>query len=283
MAHETRELAALPGLGGLFAKALANSLSRPGPTAGLPDRSVVVGALHQDRERLAEYARLTGFGIRDAVPATWLHVQTFPLHAYLMAQPDFPYQLAGLVHVSNQQRLHRPVTADEVLRLQVSSANALPHKRGVAFDLLGEIRVGDELVWSGTSNYLAVGKSLPGEPVQTPRLEAPAVAASQQWRLPADLGRQYAKVSGDTNPIHLSRLTAMPFGFDRPIIHGMWTHARALAGLGRRLPEAYTVEVAFTKPIALPGRVRFAADRDLAFAVLNSDETKSYLLGRVTS
>lgn len=280
-ADELVRLQDLPGLGGLFAKALATGFNRPGPEAGLPSRSVVVESLAQDPGQLAAYNRVTGFGLRDHVPATWLHVQTFPLHAWLMAQSDFPFPLAGTVHVSNEMTLHRPVAVTDKLWVRVSCQNLAPHKRGVTFELVGEIRVGSEVVWSGTSLYLALGKKLAGSPPSTPRLQAPETTAAQQWRLPADLGRQYAKVSGDTNPIHLSRLTAMPFGFKRAIIHGMWTHARALSALGPRVPETHTVQVAFTKPIPLPGKVRFATDDDLRFAVVNSDQSRTYLVGQV--
>ena len=50
-------------------------------------------------------------------------------------------------------------------------------------------------------------------------------------------------------------------GFPRPIAHGMWTKARCLAAL--RLPDAFTAEVRFKRPILLPGTVTFgeAADR----------------------
>ena len=50
-----------------------------------------------------------------------------------------------------------------------------------------------------------------------------------EWRLPGDLGRRYAAVSGDRNPIHLYALTAKAFGFPRQIAHGMWSKARCLA------------------------------------------------------
>lgn len=278
---ELQRLDSLPGLGGLFAKALVTGFNRPGPEAGLPGRSVVVESLPQDPAQLAAYNRVTGFGLRSTVPATWLHVQTFPLHAWLMAQGDFPFPLAGTVHVSNEMTLHRPVSVTEKLWVRVTCNNLAPHKRGVTFDLVGEIRAGSEIVWTGTSTYLALGKKLAGAPSPAPRLEVPEVAASQMWRLPADLGRQYAGVSGDTNPIHLSKLTAMPFGFKRAIIHGMWTHAKALSSLGPRLPETHTVKVAFTKPISLPGRVHFAADDGLRFAVVNSDQSKAFLVGQV--
>ena len=60
-------------------------------------------------------------------------------------------------------------------------------------------------------------------------------------------------MSGDRNPIHLYPLTAKALGFPRQIAHGMWSKARCVAALENRLPDAVTVEVAFKKPIFLPG------------------------------
>ncbi|MGO1383524.1 MAG: MaoC/PaaZ C-terminal domain-containing protein [Arachnia sp.] len=152
---------------------------------------------------------------------------------------------------------------------------------------MGEIHVGDEIVWSGRSNYLALGARMDAAAPPSPaRLAAPESDPSQLWRMPADLGRQYAKVSNDTNPIHLYPLTSMPFGFKRPIIHGMWTHAKALSALGPRLPEAFTVDVAFTKPLMLPTKATFAADKphdSLRFAVSRAGSDTSALVGRVLS
>ena len=86
--------------------------------------------------------------------------------------------------------------------------------------------------------------------------------ASAEWRLGGDLGRRYAAVSGDRNPIHMHALTAKPLGFPAAIAHGMWTKARCLAALESRLPDAFAVDVRFRKPILLPARVEFAsADR----------------------
>jgi len=63
------------------------------------------------------------------------------------------------------------------------------------------------------------------------------------------------------NPIHTSALGGKAFGFPRAIIQGMWTHARVLAALEPRLPDAYRMDVRFTKPILLPSSVRFGAAR----------------------
>ena len=94
-----------------------------------------------------------------------------------------------------------------------------------------------------------------------------------QWRVGDDLGRRYASVSGDHNPIHLHALSAKALGFPRAIAHGMWTKARCLASL--RLPDAFAVDVQFKQPILLPSKVTFgeAGDR---FAV------HGHLEGRLT-
>lgn len=282
MGATVKVLADLPKVGPLMARSAVTSIGRPGASQGLPDVSLQVASHTQDVARLADYNRVCGFSLRDHVPATWLHVLTFPLQVALMSERSFPFSLAGLVHVSNRMTLHRPVTVDEKLRVTVWAENLQPHKRGVTFDMCGRVDVGGDTVWTGVSNYLASGQKIAGDPPPTQRLKQPEAEPSQLWRLPANLGRQYAAVSGDVNPIHLNPVTARLFGFPRPIIHGMWTHARALAAFGGSLPDAYDVHVSFTKPILLPGKARFATDGQ-RFAVLNSDASKPYLVGEVAS
>jgi acyl dehydratase len=284
-------LSGLPSVGGGIARALLPA-KRGGPDGALPGRRVMVTGLEQDADRLAAYSRVCGFTVRDTVPATWLHVLTFPLQVHLMASGDFPLALAGLVHVSNEMRLHRPVRLDEELTLSSSAADLRAHRSGTQVDLRGEARVGDEVVWTGRSTYLARGAKPSGasaqeEPreEQEPRGTDGSVASSALWRLPADLGRRYAAVSGDVNPIHLSPLTAKLFGFPRTIAHGMWSHARALAALDGRLPAAYTAAVEFKKPILLPSTVGFssAVDGDgHTFRVTGKDGARMHLIGSVS-
>jgi acyl dehydratase len=67
--------------------------------------------------------------------------------------------------------------------------------------------------------------------------------------------RGYARLSGDWNPIHLSRVTAAPFGFPRPVLHGS-----VLEGwVAWRLGSAATVrqlEIRFRRPVLLPDRLQ---------------------------
>ncbi|WP_412542715.1 MaoC/PaaZ C-terminal domain-containing protein [Longispora sp. K20-0274] len=230
-----------------------------------------------DRTALAAYAKVCGFRVADTLPATYPHVLSFPLQMELLTRSDFPFPVLGLVHVANRITVHRPVSASETLALTVRAEDLRPHDKGRQFDVVSEARVGDELVWQDWSTYLRRSGSSSsdgaGERPEPPR-------PSAQWRVPADIGRRYAAVSGDSNPIHLYALTARAFGFPRAIAHGMWTKARCLAALEGRLPEAYTVEVRFKLPVLLPAKVGFSSDGG-AFAVHDVRTGKPHLSGTV--
>jgi acyl dehydratase len=152
------------------------------------------------------------------------------------------------------------------------------------------VRVGDELVWEESSTILRRGGGSDDAPAPDRELAAAGdLPASATWKLPSDLGRRYGSVSGDLNPIHVHSLTARLFGFPSAIAHGMWTKARCLAALDVRLPDAFTVEVAFRKPILLPATVQFAespADADanadeIRFGVRDAGKGTPHLDGRV--
>lgn len=285
---DVRLLDAPPAIPASFVRGLATSAGRPGARGGLPAQRLMVTGVEQDVRRLADYCEVTGSVLSDEVPATWLHVLTFPLQVALMAGRDFPFPMMGMVHVANAMTLHRPVGVGEELALSSWAERLAPHRKGHTVDLVGEARVGDEVVWEGRSTYLARGRSIgagdDGDAAAAPERHAHEHAIPQTelatWRLPADLGRRYARVAGDANPIHLGALPARAFGFPRAIAHGMWTHARALAAVGPRLTGAYEVDAQFVKPVLLPSTVVLRGDvheGSRALAVTSRDGDRIHL------
>lgn len=254
----------------------------------IPDLTLRLTDVEVEGTGLADYDSVCGFALKGVLPATYPHVLAFPLQLSLMTDPDFPFAPIGLVHIANRITQHRPVRASERLAIDVRATPVEDHPRGKQFSLLSEVRVGDELVWEEASTNLKRGHdggsgstSGSGSPDVPSAKDLPATAT---WQLSGDLGRRYASVSGDYNPIHIHPLSARLFGFPSAIAHGMWTEARCLAALEPRLPDAFTVEVAFKRPILLPGKVEFCEAQNaggMDFGVRDPAKRKSHLDGRV--
>jgi hypothetical protein len=160
-----------------------------------------------------------------------------------------------------------------------------PHERGRQLDVVAEATVEGEPVWRDVSTYLHKEKGSGGDRNRDRDREA-APETSSVWRVPARIGKDYAAVSGDHNPIHTSTVGARLFGFPRRIAHGMWSKARCLAALEGRLPERYTVDVSFKRPVLLPGSVAFGATGagdDWKFGLHHPRSATPHLLGSITS
>ncbi|HEX5145676.1 MAG TPA: MaoC/PaaZ C-terminal domain-containing protein [Conexibacter sp.] len=248
----------------------------------MPPLERTLAGVRIDPAALADYDRVCGFTLRDELPATYLHLKAFPLHMAMMVDGRFPFPAVGLVHLRNRITVHRPARVTDVFDLHVRAGPIEPHPKGRTFAFVSTATVDGQLVWSEESTMLRRGKGS-GDARQSVHQDDAEVAGDPvTWKLPGDLGRRYAAVSGDGNPIHMHALTARAFGFPRAIAHGMWTKARVLAALEARLPETYTVAVDFRKPILLPGRVTFAAEQE-RFAVRSAkDPDITHLEGTVT-
>jgi len=303
----TRTLSGPPSILPLYARAAAPLLPGasllpfvPGGGGEIPEIELELPGARADAEEVAAYAKVCGFSLRDALPPTYPHVLAFPLHMALMADGSFPFGAVGLVHLENRIEQRRPIRIGEELELRVRPTPLRPHPKGRTFSLLTEASAGGDLAWSSESTMLRRGKppeppAVAVSPAERAEVRPPGggdwepvaaeAPASAEWKLDGGLGRRYAGVSGDRNPIHMHSLTAKPLGFPAAIAHGMWTKARCLAALESRLPDAFAVEVRFRKPILLPARVEFASeqrgDGEIAFTVRDAKRGAPHLDGLV--
>ena len=220
----------------------------------LPDRTVRSEVV-VDASQAAAYARVVGARVGGPVPPLLVHVLGFAPSLELLTGPGMPFPLLGLVHVAQHVTVHAPVHVGDRLQLAVEARDLRPHRAGRVFDVALSAHRDGELVWEGTSAYLRRGRDGDAD-ASSPGPSDPPDRADDALRLdvPADIGRRYARVAGDANPIHLSALSARAFGFPRAIAHGMWTLARVVASLEGRVPERLTLDARFEKPVLLPAR-----------------------------
>ncbi|GLY67441.1 MaoC/PaaZ C-terminal domain-containing protein [Amycolatopsis taiwanensis] len=274
-----RELTASPSLSTLYVRALLPK----GTGDTLPGHEYVRPKIAVDPAHLAAYNRVCGFRLSGEAPATFPHVLVFPVQLALLTERDFPFPLLGMVHVANRITQHQPVRLGERYTARVRAENLRPHEKGRQFDLVTELSTEDGLVWTEVGTYLRRGGGA-AESRRAGQLTPPAPKAI--WPVPADIGRRYADASGDRNPIHLHPLSARPFGFSSAIAHGMWTKARALAAFVGRLPDSYTVDVRFKRPVPLPSTVAFTSWREgdgWAFELWDARRPRPHLEGVIAA
>jgi acyl dehydratase len=270
-------LPAIPVIGGL------PGIKHGGKT--VPDLTLTRTGVSTDPAHLERYNEVCGFPRSDVLPATYPHMAAFALHLSLMTDTAFPFAPMGLVHLRNSITQHRPIGVGEAFDVTVKAADLRPHSKGQLVDLLTSATIDGDVVWEEVTTVFRRGKDGGKETTPAPLAGVEAPEGVVHWTLKGDLGRRYGAVSGDRNPIHLHPLTARAFGFPRNIAHGMWTKAHALAAIQNKVPDAFTVDVEFKKPILLPSTVVFGSHVDgdrITFGVTSAKKPDTHLVGRVS-
>lgn len=259
------ELTAPPRIFVLYGRGAVARKPGLAPGVSLPEIRVSLRGVKSKRSNVAAYAKVCGFSSYEPLPLTYPFVSAFPLAIQIMSHASFPLPLLGTIHLQNKISLHRPITLQDALDFDCAITATRWADNGVEFDITTHATSGGTEVWTCVSTFLrrvkglssgANGKAKPtrAEPLQG--------SAREEWKLPADLGRRYALVSGDFNPIHIASLTAKAFGFPRAIAHGMWSKARAVAALGAEVSSRpVEVDVRFKAPVLLPSRAVFVSER----------------------
>jgi acyl dehydratase len=282
-----------------YARALARARMPQGAMSGPARQALGPIVVEQPRRALdpawvARYREVCGYGPGEAVPTSFLEILFQGLMVEIVLAPSFPFSPFGVIHISQSMQHHRTIAADAVLDLRCWLERVRQTRRGFELELamLAELR--GEPVWEGVAGLISRGKSTREGKTAAPK--APP-ADPGGWGEPfaldvaGDTGRRYASVSSDYNPFHLYGFLAKLFGFRRPIAHGMWTLARALAwvevGLPE-LPEAHRVQAAFKRPLFMPGAVhlrqRPLADgvQGCAFEVRHAQKDHPHLVGELS-
>ena len=203
------------------------------------------------------YSRVCGFDSQAALPVTYPHVLAMPLHLRIFAMPEFPLRPMGLIHLTNAIETTGEMRRGQLLDIDVSARDYRRTDAGLAFDMVTEIRGDGRVLWRETCCFLSrwpeSAQRPAGRPPRPPKAPKDAALLAE---LPVSLRTawDYARVSSDFNPIHLSDRAARFFGLRGAIAHGMWSLARSLA-LPTIPATPARIETQFLTPVQLPAKV----------------------------
>ncbi|WP_240205584.1 MaoC/PaaZ C-terminal domain-containing protein [Vibrio sp. CyArs1] len=215
---------------------------------------------HFDSEKLQRYKDYFGFS-KGSVPLPFLFVATQNEQLQLFTHPNTSIRPLGLVHTYIEFEQFDELDGEQSYEFQLELQAEQKTDRGLSFELHGAFYRSGQMIARYRSGYLMPIKrknvrsknSPPALSTSLPELATFTVSVSQ--------AREYAKLSGDYNPIHLARWSAKLFGFNRPIIHGMYMVAKLLT-TGDDSTALRNVGFAFKKPVLMPTEVQVVQDKE---------------------
>lgn len=247
----------------MFVKAMVTRKKGLRPGDPLPCFETQRREMTVDQIRLNAYRALCGCEDNAALPILYPYVLSAGLQMYILTRKAFPLGAFGLVHTRNAVVMRRRIGATELLDAHCRTGASRVVKSGLEFDVHVTISTNDEIVWENVSTYLARGRfgEADPNPAKSVLPELQAAGNDLEMRVDKDMGRRYARVSGDYNPIHISSLLAKLFGFPRAIVHGMWSAAACAALMPKgedQWPLRY--DVLFKGPVFLGSRARVSSN-----------------------
>lgn len=241
----------------------------PGPivTATIPPRPA---------DLVRDYIRHVGGDpswYRGQVPAHLFPQWVFPLQARGIEGLQYPIQ--RVLNGGSRLQMNAPLPLDQPFELKVqlvdiddNGRRAVIHQRAVT-----STRTHAEAVVADVYGIVPLGGGKEGNSSKRKddRPRVPVVVKElARWRLGTHVGLDFAKLTGDFNPIHWIPLAARTSGFRNVINHGFSTMARAIEGLNRSVfsgdvSRLESIDVQFKKPLVLPAEVGLYVDDDRVF------------------
>ncbi len=257
---------------GLLFKALLKKADKPRLSNFKPpvlsDIKPLTAMVNIVPEHWRAYAQCTGWLVKeggaDQLHPCYLQTLSLNLQLQLLTANTSPFPSMGLVHVGNHIRQLPDLNPNDAIQLDCHYGEVTEHPKGWQFEVIVTGTQNGKLRYTAVGLYFCrwkaphVGASTP---VSENEMNCPDVG---MLRLDAskEIGWQYAKISGDFNPIHLHPVCAKWFGFKGNIAHGMWSLASAYSALDTHLPEmaaniakqGVELDTQFIKPWFLPGQ-----------------------------
>lgn len=241
-----------------------------------------------DTGNLRRYREACGLRDDGRLPMLYPHVLASPVYMHLLSHKKFPLPLIGSLHLRNHIIHHRPIDEREPFTLDVRIGEKRIVKQGLEFDFTILLsREGERLwesitTWFRKGNYGTTYVQSPNAGVIKPISRGRKHAESY---IPANIGKRFARITGDYNPIHISKTAAPLFGLKRDVAHAMWVCADAL----RRLPaidenSPRRIDLAFKGPLFLDSPFTITVQRNrngLRFDTYCGDNPRPCIQGRI--
>ena len=279
-----------PANGGAMFKALVLPRAGFSVKVGLPNIQASWTGATVDTAALQEYLTVLDLKTDTVLPVLYPHVMAGSMHMNMLSHKAFPIRLLGAVHLKNRIVQHSAISIEETMDFHSEIGAYRLVEKGVEFDFSTRVVVAGQTAWEEVSTYFMAGKfggrENPSSETSFDLSKLESANDQGQWHVPANRGKQYAKITGDYNPIHMSSLAAKLFGFKRDIAHGFGVLAqgiqRSSAWAGVDMEKPLQVDVIFKGPVFLDSQVSLKEGNNSRFDIYCGSNPKPSICAQVS-
>ncbi|MEZ4445566.1 MAG: MaoC/PaaZ C-terminal domain-containing protein [Polyangiaceae bacterium] len=277
----------ISGLGRALVASIVNRRRRGGGSVSVPGPMIEEVIPPRPRDLVRCYVATVGGdpgAYKQTLPPHLFPQWGFPLASRCLSVLDYPLQ-RGL-NAGCRIEVKGPLPQGEPLHVRA---------RIEEIDDDGYRAIVRTRIWTGTASapdavigdlsaIFPLKKRPDGGKKERPRVPEEA-RELRFFRLGPSAGLEFAKLTGDFNPIHWIPAAARASGFRNVILHGFGTLAHACEGLNRALfsgdvTALESIDVRFTSPLVLPAKVGLYLDGDHIF-VGDAPGGRAYLTGTI--
>ena len=200
----------------------------------IPEHGLRLKSIPLDQALLSRYREVCEIEASSGVPVLFPQVLVSALQLALLSDRKFPLSLLGAIHRRNNITQYQKIDPYQSVDLEVKLGSKRVLEKGMEIDVLNTVEQSGVRVWESiTTIYVRGVFSGAAEPAaesttDMKNLQRESLEPVAQWHLSRHKGKQYARITGDFNPIHISKMAAKLFGFERDLIHGLCVFATAL-------------------------------------------------------
>ena len=176
-----------------------------------------------------------------------------------------PYPLSKILNVGCNLTIRKPLPADEPLHVaaQLVEVDDDGKRAVLTTRVVTSTKSAPEALVAEMITMVPLKRDSSEKKTQGAKKEVASVPLEARevafFDLGANAGLDFAKLTGDFNPIHWLKPAARASGFPNVILHGFGTMARAIEGLNRSVFAGDPTRLKkwscrFTKPLVLPSK-----------------------------
>jgi acyl dehydratase len=245
-------------------------------------------------ELIRDYVRHVGGDpgwYKNRLPAHFFHQWGFPIAARALLGLGYP--LAKVINGGCRVENRKPLPANEPLhvRVRIESIDDDGKRAIVTQRVVTGTAKAPEAVVADLRAFIPLGKKdesngASGKKAPKAKPTVPGdVHEIAFLKIKEDAGLDFAKLTGDFNPIHWLKSYARASGFRTVILHGFSTFARSVEALNRARfagdpMRLKSIDVRLSRPLVLPARVGVYVSKDGGIWVGDAPGGGAYLEGR---